>query len=92
MLKNCLKLLKNHLNTIFFVFINFSKSFCEYIRMEKQTIRMKLLREKYLDNMLNNPFLKAKNGLLELEKDFMELKDRELNDREEKLRDGRFNL
>ena len=37
--------------------------------MENQTIRMKILREKYLKNMLNNQFLGS-------EKDFMELKDR----------------
>ena len=37
---------------------------------------MKILREKYIKNMLNNQFLKIKNCLLELEKDFMELKDR----------------
>ena len=35
---------------------------------------MKILRE--------NQFLKVKNSLLELEKDFIELKDRELKDRE----------
>ena len=39
--------------------------------MENQTIRMKKLRKKYLKNMLNNQFLG-------LEKDFIELKDREL--------------
>ena len=31
--------------------------------------------------MQNNLFLKAKNNILELEKDFMELKERELKDR-----------
>ena len=35
--------------------------------MENQTIRMKILREKYLKIMLNNQFLKLKNSLLELE-------------------------
>ena len=33
--------------------------------------------------MLSNQFLKTKNGLLEPEKNFMELKDRELKDGEE---------
>ena len=47
---------------------------------------MKILREKYLKNMLNNQFLKVKNSLLVLEKDFMELQDRELKDREKKLK------
>ena len=51
--------------------------------MENQAIRMKILRKKYLKNMLNNQFLKVKNSLLELEKDFIELKDRELKNREE---------
>ena len=35
--------------------------------MENQTIRMKILREKYLKIMLNNQFLKLKNSLSELE-------------------------
>ena len=34
--------------------------------------------------MRNYQFLKVKNSLLELEKDIMELKDRELKDRKEK--------
>ena len=45
--------------------------------MENQTITMKVLRENYLKNMPNNQFLKVKNSLLELEKDFTELKNRE---------------
>ena len=36
--------------------------------------------------MSNNQFLKVRNSLLELEKDFMELTDRELKDREEKIK------
>ena len=40
---------------------------------------MKILREKYLKNMLNNQSVGAK-------KYFMELKDRELKDTEEQLR------
>ena len=47
---------------------------------------MKISREKYLKNMSNNQFLKVRNSLLELEKDFMELTDRELKDREEKIK------
>ena len=54
--------------------------------MENQTIRMKVLREKYLKNMLNNQFLTVKNSLLELEKDFIELNDIELKDREIKTK------
>ena len=47
--------------------------------MENQTIRLTILGEKYLKNML-------KNSLLELEKDFIELEDRELKDREGKIK------
>ena len=54
--------------------------------MENQTIRMKVLREKYLKNMLNNQFLTVKNSLLELEKDFVELNDIELKDGEIKTK------
>ena len=54
--------------------------------MENQTERMKILREKYFKNMLKKQFLKVKDSPLELEKDFMELKDRELKDREKKVK------
>ena len=36
--------------------------------------------------MRRNQFLKVNNSLVELEKDFIELKDRELKDREEKIK------
>ena len=36
--------------------------------------------------MQKNQFLKVKNSLLELEKDFLELKDRELKNREVKIK------
>ena len=39
--------------------------------------------------MQNNQFLKPKNSLLELEKDVMELKDKELKDTEEKIKRDR---
>ena len=49
--------------------------------------------------MLSNQFLKIKNGLLEPEKIFMELKDRELKDGEELFykaifvsKDGMYNF
>ena len=48
--------------------------------MENQTIRMKILREKYLKKMLNSQFLKVKDSLFELEKYFTELKDREIEE------------
>ena len=47
---------------------------------------MKVLREEYLKNTLSNQFLKVKNSLLELEKDFIELNDIELKDRETKTK------
>ena len=54
--------------------------------MENQTIRTKILRGKHLKYMLNNAFLKVKYNLLELEKDFMELDEIELKDREIKIK------
>ena len=36
--------------------------------------------------MRNNQFLKVINSLLELEKEFKELKDKDLKDREEKIK------
>ena len=47
---------------------------------------MKVLREEYLKNTLSNQFLKVKNSLLELEKDFIELNDIELKYRETKTK------
>ena len=64
----------------FFVFINFPQTFREYLRMETQAIRMRMLREKYLKNMPNNQSLRAK-------KYFIELKHIELKDKEEKIKE-----
>ena len=44
------------------------------------------IERKFLKNMRENQFLKIKNSLLELEKDFIELKDRKWNDREVKIK------
>ena len=44
--------------------------------MENRDYKNKNLERKYLKNMRNNQFLKAKDGLLELGKYFMELKNR----------------
>ena len=38
----------------------FSKTFWEYIKMENQTIQIKILREKYLTNMINKQSLSTK--------------------------------
>ena len=42
--------------------------------------------KKYLKTMQKIQFLKVKNSLLELEKDFIELKDIKLKDREVKIK------
>ena len=44
------------------------------------------IEKKYLNNMQKNQFLRVKNSLLELEQDFIELKDSELKDREVKIK------
>ena len=44
------------------------------------------IERKYLKVMQKNQFLKAKNGLLELEKDSIKLKDIGLKDREVKTK------
>ena len=50
--------------------------------MENQSYKNENDEKKYLNIMRRNQFLKVKNSLLELEKDFIELKDIELKDRE----------
>ena len=62
----------------------FSKNLREYIRMEKLDYKDENIERKDLENMKNYQFLKVKNSLLELENGFMELKDKEWKDREEK--------
>ena len=54
--------------------------------MEILNYKKENIERKYLENMQNIQFLKIENRLLELEKDFMELKDRKLKDREKKDR------
>ena len=71
------------MNTLFFGFMNFSEVFCEYIRMKNQDYQNKNIERKYLENIWNNQFLQVKNSLLELGKDFMELKDRKEKIKEE---------
>ena len=55
------------MNTLFFGFINFSKHFCEYIRMENKDYKNKDIGRKYLQNMRNSQILKVKNSLLKLQ-------------------------
>ena len=52
--------------------------------MENLDYKNEYIEKKYLENMLDSQFLKAKNSLSEFKKKFKELKDRELNDRQEK--------
>ena len=54
--------------------------------MENPNYKNENIERKYLNNMRKNQFLKVKNSLLELEKDFIELKDRELTDKEAKIK------
>ena len=75
-----MKLLKNHLNTVF-VFIKFSKYFREYIRMVNQDYKNRNIEKKYLENVRNKQFWKVTNSLFELEKDFIGLNGRALKDR-----------
>ena len=49
--------------------------------MENQEFKNENIERKYLENMQNNQLLRVKNSLLELKKDFMEMKDIELKDR-----------
>ena len=46
--------------------------------MENPSYKNEDIERKYLNNMRKNKFLKVMNSLLKLEKDFIELKDREV--------------
>ena len=59
---------------------------CEYIRVENLNYKNENIERKYLNRMQNDQFLKVNNSLLELEKYFIELKDRKLKDREVKIK------
>ena len=50
--------------------------------MENLNYKNENIERKFFKNMWKNQVLNAKNSILELEKDFTELKDRELKDRE----------
>ena len=54
--------------------------------MENPSYKNENIKRKYLNNMWKNRFLKVKNSLLELENDFVELEDREVKDREVKIK------
>ena len=54
--------------------------------MEDLNSRNEYIERKCLKNLRKNQVLKVKNSLLEFEKDFIELKDRKLKDREVKIK------
>ena len=54
--------------------------------MKNPNYKNKNIAEKYLNNMQKNQFLNVKNSLLELEKDFIELKDRVLKNTDVKIK------
>ena len=54
--------------------------------MRNSNYKNENIKTKYLNNKQKNQFLKVKNSLSELEKDFIELGDRELKDREVKIK------
>ena len=49
--------------------------------MENPNYKNESIERKYLKNMRKNQFLKVKYSLLQLEKDFIELKDTKLKER-----------
>ena len=54
--------------------------------MENLNYKNENIERKYFKNMQKNQFLKVRNSLLELEKDIIEWKDRELKDRDVKIK------
>ena len=55
-------------------------------RLGHQNYKNENTETKYLNNIRKSRTLKVKNSLLELKKDFKELRDRELKDRGIKIR------
>ena len=55
--------------------------------MENSNYKIENIETKYLNNMQKTQFLEVKNSLLESEKNFMEFKNKELIDREVKLKE-----
>ena len=60
--------------------------------MENRSYKNKNTVRKYLNIMQNNQLLKVKNSLLELEKDFIDLKDVAVKEREIKIKRQREEL
>ena len=78
--QNRLKSLKKSLALFWILYFLFSKKFCEYLTVENPDYKKEIMTE-ILKKDIREPIWKVKNCLLELEKDFIELKDRELKDR-----------
>ena len=73
---------------IIFLFSKRSKNiFVNIWGSKMQIIKNENIEIKYIKNMQKSQFLKVKISVLELEKDFVELKDKELRDRELKLKE-----
>ena len=49
-------------------------------------MKTKIMRKKYLNNMRRTNIVKVQNSLLELEKDFIGLKDSESKDRKVRIK------
>ena len=80
---NCFK------HSIFVIWKFFDLFFGKYIKIENSKhsdYKTENTVTKYLNNMRKTSFLKIKNSLLELEKYFIELKDKELKDRDEQIK------
>ena len=60
--------------------------------MENRSYKNKNTVRKYLNIMQNNQLLNVKNSLLELEKDFIDLKDVAVKEREIKIKRQREEL
>ena len=54
--------------------------------MKNSNYKNKNIKTKYLHNIQKNLIVKVKNSLVELEKDFKKSKNRELRDREVKIK------
>ena len=64
---------------IFFVFFFF-------LNIKNSSYKNENIETKYLNNMRNSQFLKVRNSLFGLEKDFIRLKDREIKDRDLRIK------
>ena len=80
------KIIQNITSILRILFLIVQTYYWKDIRMESWSYKNEIIARKYLKNMQNNPFLKVKNSLLELEIFFTELEDRVLKEREVKIK------